>query len=82
MVNGSLALKNRSDIQELSDIEWSFDQYAAIVRALTNHECQYLKGREEYTLFKEVVSPNCRTSFSLTLICPFFQHIKIRHCIV
>ena len=24
----------------------------------------------------------CRTSFSLTLICPFFQHIKIRHCIV
>ena len=43
---------------ELSDIEWSFDQHAAIVRALTEHGCQYLKGRNEYTLLKEVVSPD------------------------
>ena len=71
MVNGSLALKNRSDIQELSDIEWSFDQYAAIVCALTNHECQYLKGREEYTLFKEVVSPDVTQVLNLgkTEVC-------------
>ena len=45
-------------MQELPDIDWSFEQHTSIVRALTQHGCQYLKGRNEYTLLKEVVSPD------------------------
>ena len=40
------------------DDGWTFDQYSAIVQALQAYGCEYLKGREEYTLLKEVVSPN------------------------
>ncbi len=62
MVQGNLALKiiNPTLINEeaeLSNIEWTFDQHTAIVNALIQNGCQYLKGRSEYTLVKEVVSP-------------------------
>ncbi len=63
MIDGNLALQIIPEAKpavinmpELPDIEWSFDQHTAIVRALTQHGCQYLKGRNEYTLLKEVVS--------------------------
>lgn len=63
MIDGNLALRiitetkpTISNIQELTDIEWTFEQHTAIVRALTRHGCQYLKCRDEYTLLKEVVS--------------------------
>ncbi len=65
MINGNLALQIYPETNptafsstELSDIEWTFDQHASIVRTLTNYGCQYLKGRNEYTLLKEVVSPD------------------------
>ncbi len=65
MINGNLALQIIPEtmptlvkITELPDIEWTFDQHTAIVRALTEHGCLYLKGRNEYTLLKEVVSPD------------------------
>ena len=65
MIDGNLALKiipeskpTIINMPELPDIEWTFEQHTAIVRALTRHGCQYLKGRDEYTLLKEVVSPD------------------------
>ncbi len=36
---------------------WTFDQHTEIVRALQNYGCEYLKGRDEYTLLKEIVTP-------------------------
>ena len=65
MIYGNLALKivpaarpTVINMPEIRDIEWSFDQHTAIVRALIRYGCQYLKGRNEYTLLKEVVSPD------------------------
>ena len=65
MIDGNLALQIIPEakptvisVPELQDIEWTFDQHTAIVRALTHYRCQYLKGRDEYTLLKEVVSPD------------------------
>jgi hypothetical protein len=34
---------------------WTQDQHALIVRALLEHGCSYVKGREEYTLLKEII---------------------------
>jgi len=64
MIDGNLALQLTPETEpheicrELQDIKWSLDQHSAIVNTLTKHGCQYLKGREEYTLLKEVVSPD------------------------
>ena len=64
MIYGNLALKIVPaarpaviKMPEVRDIEWSLDQHTAIVRELIRYGCQYLKGRNEYTLLKEVVSP-------------------------
>jgi len=37
------------------DAVWTMDQHNMIVERLIKHGCEYLKGREEYTLLKEVV---------------------------
>ena len=44
--------------------EWSFEQHLRIVEALKAYGCEYLNGREEYTLLKEIVTPD---SVSLVL---------------
>ena len=36
---------------------WSQDQHAGIVSALQDNGCEYLKGRDEYTLLREIVTP-------------------------
>lgn len=41
----------------MEKIIWSFEQYESIVKALEKNGCQRIKGRDEYTLLKEVVSP-------------------------
>lgn len=61
MIDGNLALKiiPRYDPQIFtSDIEWTAQQYVEIITALAKNGCQYLKSRNEYTLLKEVVSPD------------------------
>lgn len=65
MIDGNLAIKiipeskpTIINMPELPYIEWTFEQHTAIVSALTRHGCQYLKGRDEYTLLKEEVSPD------------------------
>ena len=64
MIDGNLALKinhNTAPVliqnNNLPDVVWTQDDHSNIVQALQQHGCQYLKGREEYTLLKEVVSP-------------------------
>lgn len=64
MIDGNLALRINHNtapvlIQNnlLPDVIWTQDDHSNIVQALRQHGCQYLKGREEYTLLKEVVSP-------------------------
>lgn len=64
MIDGNLALKinhNTAPVliqnTNLPDVVWTQDDHSNIVQALQQHGCQYLKGREEYTLLKEVVSP-------------------------
>ncbi len=67
MIDGNLALKLNSIPQYRAGsvylydpkndiVRWSIDEHAWIVQALQNIGCMYLKGREEYTLLKEVVS--------------------------
>ncbi len=65
MIDGNLALKaehNTAPVlirhNSLIDVVWTQDDHSNIVQALQQHGCQYLKVREEYTLLKEVVSPN------------------------
>ena len=41
--------------------EWSFEQHLRIVEALKAYGCEYLNGREEYTLLKEIVTPDSVT---------------------
>ena len=41
--------------------EWSFGQHLRIVEALKAYGCEYLNGREEYTLLKEIVTPDSVT---------------------
>lgn len=43
---------------------WTFDQHTQIVRALQNYGCEYLKGRNEYALLKQVLMPNTFTEVS------------------
>ena len=40
---------------------WSFEQHLQIVETLKAHGCAYLNGREEYTLLKEIVTPDSVT---------------------
>ena len=73
MIDGNLALQITPEsepavvnVQELTDIEWTFDQHSAIVSSLQRHGCVYLKGRDEYTLLKEeVVSRNFTQDLNL-----------------
>lgn len=49
---------------ELPITEWSFEQHIEIVEALKRYGCEYLKGRDEYTLLKEVVVSEPLTELS------------------
>ena len=46
------------------DIIWNFDQHSKIVQELLNYGCEYIKGRDEYTLLKEVVTTEPLTEVS------------------
>ena len=62
MIDGTSALKTQESVQSsIKDIVWTNDQYAWIVSQLLEHGCEYLKGREEYTLLKEIVVSNSLT---------------------
>ena len=83
MIDGNLALKIEPAsmpvlIHEnhLLDVVWTQDDHSAIVQALQQHGCQYLKGREEYTLLKEVVSPNLTQESNLRQITDTANPVK------
>ena len=48
------------------DVPWSMAEYNDIVKSLLKHGCEYIKGREEYTLLKEVLPPRRVTGVSIT----------------
>ena len=50
--NNILLNNNKTSI-----ISWTFEQHTDIVKALQKHGCEYIKGRDEYSLLKEVVLP-------------------------
>ena len=51
--------RRQSDVNP--DIIWSFNQHSLIIQELLNYDCKYIKGRDEYTLLKEVVTPDSVT---------------------
>ena len=59
MVDGTSALKLNPIAtivkSEPIDVVWTLDQHSEIIRKLQAYGCEYLKGREEYTLLKEVM---------------------------
>ncbi len=61
MFDGTSALKYNVDYSgfhvndKCFDIVWTLDQHTEIVRKLKSYGCQYIKGRDEYTLLKEVL---------------------------
>ncbi|MCR5776273.1 MAG: hypothetical protein K6G84_02520 [Lachnospiraceae bacterium] len=59
MINGTSALQVDTDAltvyEPKFDAIWTTDQHYAIVQKLINYGCEYIKGRDEYTLLKEVV---------------------------
>lgn len=61
MIKGNLALINEPEKnlsiynEEFTDIVWSWEDYWQIIEKLKSFGCEYVKGREEYTLFKEIV---------------------------
>lgn len=61
MIGGTAAVQIRQE-EETSSLGrnvpvWSADQHESIVQTLMRSGCQYIKGREEYTLLKEVLTP-------------------------
>ena len=56
MINGTSALKTAPFTYHIK--QWSWEQYWQIIEALKSYNIEYLKARDEYTLFKEVVSPD------------------------
>lgn len=61
MIDGTSALQlnqKSADVHVLPITVWSMNQHSEIVSALQAYGCEYLKGRDEYTLLKEVVSGN------------------------
>ncbi|MCR5775809.1 MAG: hypothetical protein K6G84_00115 [Lachnospiraceae bacterium] len=59
MINGTSALQLDTDIfpayKSKFDAIWTTDQHYEIVQKLINYGCEYIKGREEYTLLKELM---------------------------
>ena len=52
--------------EEIERFGWNYDQYTAIVQTLQEYGCEYLKGREEYTLLKQVLGLENGTEGSKT----------------
>lgn len=52
---------NRRQLDVNPDIIWNFNQHSFIVQELLNYGCKYINGRDEYTLLKEVVTPDSVT---------------------
>ena len=63
-------LSNDCNSRIRDDVPWTFEEHTQIVEALKNHGCEYVKGRDEYTLLKEVkkvskqANNQAQTSFS------------------
>lgn len=75
MIDGNLALKIEPTLAPvpvqntaLENVVWSQDDHYQIVQKLKQYGCQYLKGRDEYTLLKEVVSPKLTQDSNLRQI--------------
>ena len=71
MFQGSLALKKTpgypayiSGEGNYGDIVWTREQHYEIVKSLLKIGCTYVKGREEYTLLKEIVVSDDFTQLS------------------
>lgn len=62
IIDGTSALplqsQIKSSIQVMPITVWSLEQHSSIIEALLRYGCEYIKGRNEYTLLKEVVSNN------------------------
>ncbi len=61
MIDGTSALQLNTSaapvlIKDQScDVVWTPEQHYTIVQKLLTYECEYIKGRDEYTLLKEIV---------------------------
>ncbi len=59
MIDGTSALQLESyahhNPHRTPITQWTLDQHFEIIQALLTYGCKYLKGREEYTLLKEIV---------------------------
>lgn len=70
MIEGNLALqitpkpKAVPSKEPLPDIIWSQEQHFKIIQKLCTYGCEYIKGREEYTLLKEVLVSGSFTQVS------------------
>ena len=51
------------------DKPWTLEQHNDIVQRLLDYGCEYIKGRDEYTLLKEVINPD-----GLTEVLKFRQN--------
>lgn len=73
MTYGSFALQPTASPNKQVITSWSWEQYWQIILKLKRYHCQYLKGREEYTIFKEIISSQNLTE-KLTDITNFRQN--------
>ena len=61
MINGTSALQLNTPVapflikDQSCDVIWTAEQHYMIVQKLLKYGCEYIKGRDEYTLLKEIV---------------------------
>ena len=63
MIDRASALQISPDIVPASLI-WTQEQHFQIVQTLISFGCEYVKGREEYTLLKQILTPENFTDVS------------------
>ena len=63
MIDRTSALQISPDIVPAALI-WTQEQHFQIVQTLINFGCEYVKGREEYTLLKQILTPENLTDVS------------------
>ena len=56
MIDRTSALQISPDIVPAALI-WTQEQHFQIVQTLISFGCEYVKGREEYTLLKQILTP-------------------------
>jgi hypothetical protein len=66
MINGTSALQIPDLCNPYDNLitSWNWEEYWQIVEAIKRYGCEYIKGRDEYTLLKEVLTPNLVTEVS------------------